>query len=198
MDTVARMPVIVMRLVASSALVVAFGSCGYFEASNRTAPEEVTVVDLQAAQAARSAFIIPMRSGDEPPIFSDQVSTLNVADEATEPNFDDGEVEVTLTRGEDPQQPVCISAHFLPPGGSSEGCLGLDEIRTGLSFQISQAHGGPIQVVGIVPDDVAEVLIDDHPVLLSNNVWHYAGDPGSKVNLAVRSADGTQVATLAW
>lgn len=196
MDAAVRRPLTVVRLATFGSLVVAFSSCGYFDASDEAVPDEVTVVDVQAAQAAQGALIIPMRSGNEPPTFSDQVSTLRNADEAAEPNFDDGQVEVTLTQGDDPQ-PVCISARFLPPGGLSEGCIGLEEIRTGLSFQISQAHGGPIQVVGIVPDDVAEVLIDGNPVPLVNNVWHYAGAPGSKVNLTVRSADGRQVATLA-
>ncbi len=59
----------------------------------------------------------------------------------------------------------------------------------------SQSHGGPVDGIGLLPDDVATVRIDGTEIRVEHNVWHYAGERGQDLRFDVLSADGSVVAS---
>ena len=69
-------------------------------------------------------------------------------------------------------------------------------LKTGLGYGAFQTRDGPIEIVGIVPDDVASVEIGGTVISVKHNVWHYTGQPGDDLSFTVRSADGTRSASV--
>ncbi|HEY7629045.1 MAG TPA: hypothetical protein VH761_18390, partial [Ilumatobacteraceae bacterium] len=66
----------------------------------------------------------------------------------------------------------------------------------GLAYGAFQDGAGPIEVIGIVPDDVATVKIAGHTIDVTNNVWHYTASPGDDLRFTVSSTDGLFTARI--
>ena len=79
---------------------------------------------------------------------------------------------------------------------SAEGCLDRFLLTTGLAYDAFERADGPIEVVGIVPDDVASVEIAGRFIPVQHNVWYYTGKAGDDLSFTVRSADGSQTAAV--
>lgn len=126
---------------------------------------------------------------DAKPIFGTDVAAKSSADRA----YADSTVSVQLSAGET-DLITCFDISFA--SFSSSGCLDTNLLSTGLAYAAFQAGDGPIELVGIVPDDVATVDIAGTVIPVSNNVWHFTAPAGADLSFTVRSADGGPSASL--
>ncbi|MFN6120999.1 MAG: hypothetical protein ACK5CE_15385 [Actinomycetes bacterium] len=79
---------------------------------------------------------------------------------------------------------------------TATGCVGLTLIATGVAYGAFRDGDGPIELVGIVPDEVTEIEIDGTIVVPVGNVWHHTIDSGSpSPKIVARSADGREGST---
>ena len=67
---------------------------------------------------------------------------------------------------------------------------------TGLAYAAFQDGNGPIELIGIIPDDVATVDIAGVVIPVRTNVWHFTAAAGADLAFSVRSNDGTRSASL--
>ena len=126
---------------------------------------------------------------DAKPIFGSKVATVSSADGA----YSDSTVSVQLSAGET-NLITCFDISFAT--FSSSGCLDTNLLSTGLAYAAFQDDDGPIEIVGIVPDDVSTVDIAGAVIPVSNNVWHFTAPAGAVLSFTVRSADGGPSASL--
>ncbi|MBI4884027.1 MAG: hypothetical protein HY826_08235 [Actinobacteria bacterium] len=112
-------------------------------------------------------------------------------------NYSDGSVVVTLDAAADEvgvdQPGVCYVIEL--PGATARGCVGRSLLRTGLAYGAFQDGDGPIELVGIVPDEVTAIEVDGQIVTPTNNVWHYTATSGAPLTITVRSEDGRAAKT---
>ncbi|MCK9519337.1 MAG: hypothetical protein M0R74_10005 [Dehalococcoidia bacterium] len=135
--------------------------------------------------------LLPVTDGREPLLFSDNVaasdsggSTVTIGDTVINvlPRADDGSVHFSAT---------------LAGGAIIDGYGDRDVIKTGLAYIAWQDHGGPIHILGIVSDDVAEVVVGSHSIEITNNFWYFVADGDDDVSLVVvRGVDPSNVARL--
>ena len=126
---------------------------------------------------------------DAKPIFGTDVAAISSADRA----YADSTVSVRLSAG-DTSLITCFDISFAT--FKSSGCLDTNLLATGLAYAAFQDGDGPIEIVGIVPDDVATVDIAGALIHASNNVWHFTASAGSDLTFTIRSSDGARSASL--
>ncbi len=143
-----------------------------------------------ADQQPEDSALLPATPSDLPQIFSDQISAVSLLESD---QYSDDSVSVTLSKDVDPQV-TCFRISLAD--ASSEGCLDRILLTTGLAYGAFERGDGPIEVVGIVPDDAATVQIAGKSVAVHNNVWHYTGQSGDDLSFTVSSVDGTVKAAL--
>lgn len=82
------------------------------------------------------------------------------------------------------------------PEATARGCLDEWVFLDGLAYGAFRAGDGPIEIVGIVPDDVATVEIGGTTIQVENNVWHYTDLTAARPSFTVYSADRTRSASI--
>ena len=92
------------------------------------------------------------------------------------------------------QPGVCFEIELS--GATATGCVGRGLLATGLAYGAFQDGDGPIELVGIVPDEVTAIEIDGEVITPTNNVWHYTATSSGPLTITVRSADGRAAATM--
>jgi hypothetical protein len=153
----------------------------------------LTVAD-EPQQTAMAVFPTATR-WDQPEVFDADVTTV----ERPEVDFTDDTVAVDLTADiADPERrvdmsDVCFTIEL--PGATAEGCVGRSLLATGLTYGAFQDGDGPIEIVGIVPDEVATIEIAGTTLTPINNIWHYTATEGTPTTITVRSADGRSAST---
>ncbi len=114
-------------------------------------------------------------------------------------DFGDDRVSVTLSAADNDAAStvdlpgVCFQIDL--PGATAGGCAGRYLLATGLAYGAFQDGDGPIDIVGIVPDEVTAIEINGTTVNPINNIWHYTADPGDPLRITARSADGRTATT---
>ena len=126
---------------------------------------------------------------DAQPIFGADVGAGSFGSAA----YTDDTASVQLSAGET-SRTTCFEITFS--AFSSTGCLDTTLLSTGLAYAAFQDGTGPIELVGIVPDDVATVDIAGVIIPVRTNVWHFTAPAGTDLNFTVRSADQTRSASL--
>ena len=150
--------------------------------------------DMAAMQAFPSAT-----AADQAELFDATVSAASTQDPSR--TYSDSSVTVTVDTASDgavvdatvDQPGVCFEIKV--PGATAKGCVGHDLLATGLAYGAFQDGDGPIEIVGIVPDEVTSVEVDGQIITPTNNVWHYTATSGAPINITVRSADGRAATT---
>ncbi|MBK5331201.1 MAG: hypothetical protein JJD93_04475 [Ilumatobacteraceae bacterium] len=145
-----------------------------------------SAADLQPEDAA----LLPATPSDLPQIFTDQISAVSLLGSD---QYSDDSVSVALSKDLDPRV-TCFRISLAD--ASSEGCLDQFLLTTGLAYGAFERADGPIEVVGIVPDDVASVEIAGRVIPVQHNVWHYTGEAGDDLSFTVRSANGSLTAAV--
>jgi hypothetical protein len=143
-----------------------------------------------SVQQSVAVQLLPPTPEVVPQVFGDRVSALSGP---SGPAYIDDAVSVVFHAGDSPDQ-TCFVIRLTDLGSS--GCVDSTLLKTGLAYGAYEAKDGPIEVVGIVPDDVASVEIVGRVISVKNNVWHYTGQPGDDLSFTVRSADGTLSASV--
>jgi hypothetical protein len=69
-------------------------------------------------------------------------------------------------------------------------------VSTGLAYGAFRDGDGPVEIVGIVPDDVETVEIAGTVIRVTNNVWHYTGHASDDLTFKVVSTDGALTASV--
>lgn len=154
----------------------------------------VSTLATPEQQTAMAAF--PTATAwDQPEVFTVDVSAATGPESSID--FRDDAVAVTLNPSDTVDGVDSPGACFLVdlPGGTVQGCVGHGLLATGLAYGAFQDGDGPIEIVGIVPDEVTAVEIGGTTLTPTNNVWHYTATPGSTFKVTVRSADGRTAAT---
>ena len=107
-------------------------------------------------------------------------------------DFSDNEIAVTITSAESDDSVdmpgVCFRVDL--PGAAVDGCVGRGLLATGLAYGAFQDGDGPIEIIGIVPDEITEVEINGTTLTPTNNVWHYTTTQSAPLQITVRSTDG--------
>ncbi len=132
-------------------------------------------------------------SSDQARPFSVEIAAA--AEQRSTVTYGDNGVEVTLTREADGVDPQGVCYLINMPGATADGCAGHDLLATGLAYGAFKDGDGPIEIVGIVPDEVTAVEIDGTTVTPSNNVWRYTATTETALKITVRSADGRTAST---
>jgi len=132
---------------------------------------------------------------DQPEVFSGSVSST-----AT---FDNGTVHVTLRDAGSTGDPIPEAATVDQPGvcftidigpdTQAEGCVGHGLLATGLAYGAFKNGDGPIELIGIVPDDITEVDIDGTVITPTNNIWHHTSIASTPPTITVSSPNGESV-----
>ena len=129
---------------------------------------------------------------------SDQTEVFDVEVSTSSP-YSDGAVEVQLqpippTNDEVDPPGVCFVIEL--DGATASGCVGRTLLATGVAYGAFRDGDGPIELVGIVPDEVTEIEIDGTVVVPVGNIWHHTLDSGSlSPKIVARSADGREGST---
>jgi hypothetical protein len=134
--------------------------------------------------------LLPATAALEPQIFGDGLSVLA---NRSGPAYADDAVSIVLRPGDSPEQ-TCFE--IQRDVGTSAGCVDSLLLKTGLAYGAFQSQGGPIDIVGIVPDDVGSVEIGGEVRPITNNVWHYRGQAGQDLSFTVRSIDSKITASV--
>ena len=152
----------------------------------------ITTLASTDQQTAMSAF--PTATAwDQPEPFTVSISGTSLPDGGIA--FDDGTVSVALTDVTDANEEidppgVCFTIGLS--GASADGCVGRSLLATGLAYAAFQDGNGPIEIVGIVPDEVTSIQIEGTTLTPTNNVWHYTTTGSVNPRIAVQTADGRQ------
>jgi hypothetical protein len=145
--------------------------------------------DVAITEHNTAAPLLPPMEPETQEVFSDVVTAVGARSVA----YADDSATVTFH----PSAPGDITCFTVKlPGSSSESCLDAATLRTGLGHGAWQDHDGPVEVIGVVPDDVAYVEIAGETIKVQNNVWHYQGTGGDDLSFTVYSADGQRSAEL--
>ncbi|TPW12197.1 MAG: hypothetical protein FD127_2787 [Acidimicrobiaceae bacterium] len=187
-------------LVAASAVAGAgIGGFAVTTAQNRSTISSTTEA-LEASEPQTEASgaqivvyeiepLVPVAHGPDPQIFVGDVGASKLA---SEPAFQDERVTVYLGPGPSAGD-TCF--RLLVGDETHTGCVPIGEIRTGLIYIATQSHGGPVDVIGLVPDDATTVRIAGSVITVRNNVWHHVGYAGDDLGFDVVSSDGSKEAT---
>ena len=155
----------------------------------------ITTLASTDQQTAMSAF--PTATAwDQPEPFTVSISGTSLPDGGIA--FDDGTVSVALTDVTDANEEidppgVCFTIGLS--GASADGCVGRSLLATGLAYAAFQDGNGPIEIVGIVPDEVTSIQIEGTTLTPTNNVWHYTTTGSVNPRIAVQTADGRTATT---
>lgn len=148
----------------------------------------------ETATAAQQESMQTFPSGTawgQPEVFEVDVSSSSA--------FSDGAVAVQLqplppTNGVVDPTGVCFDIEL--DNATASGCVGRSLLATGLAYGAFQDGDGPIEIVGIVPDEVTEIEIDGTIVVPVGNIWHHTIESGSiSPRIVARSADGREGST---
>ena len=156
-----------------------------------TAVSTVASGDQQAAMAA-----FPTATGwDQPAIFGAEVSAA--AERDTSVDYQDDTVTVALRQSDARDGVDLPGVCFVVdvPGATADGCVGRSLLTTGLAYGAFQDGNGPIELVGIVTDDISTIEIDGTVVTPTNNVWHHTITDATAPRITVRSTDGHAATT---
>ena len=152
-------------------------------------PSESQHATVAPDQKASHAALLPATPGDAPQIFNNRISAAG-----PEPaGYGDPTVLVTLSTGAATGE-TCFQIDFHDY--TSKGCLDTRLLTTGLAYGAFQDGDGPVEIVGIVPDDVATIEIAGTIIPVTNNVWHYTGHAGDNLTFRVVSANGVLTAAV--
>jgi hypothetical protein len=153
----------------------------------------VRALASEEQQTAMAAFPTAT-SWDQPEEFD--VAITAAANATNTVDFEDNEIAVTITSAESDDSVdapgVCFRADLA--GATVDGCVGRGLLATGLAYGAFQDGDGPIEIIGIVPDEITEVDINGTTLTPTNNVWHYTTTQSAPLQITVRSTDG-RVAT---
>ena len=153
-----------------------------------TTPSESQHTSVAPDQNAAKA-LLPATPGDAPQIFSTRISAAG-----PEPaGYSDPTVSVTLSTGAATGE-TCFQIDFHDY--TSKGCLDVRLLSTGLAYGAFQDGDGPVEMVGIVPDDVATIEIAGTVLPVTNNVWHFTAHAGDDLTFRVVSANGELTAAV--
>jgi hypothetical protein len=189
------------RLEATTTCATASDGFNYARCQRRTnqpnAPvARPLVVTVSSAQKTAIAAFPTATSSQQPEVFTVNLSATIGSERSAD--FSDDSATVTLTAADgasDVDLPgVCYT--FELPGATAAGCVGHSLLATGLAYGAFQNGDGPIEIVGIVPDEVTAIEIDDVTVKPTNNVWHYTATRGVALKITARSSDGRTSATV--
>ena len=176
MSRISRQLITVAAVIGAAVGAFALVSATGPSVSDDDAAPVVTTYEVQP--------LVPSVVGTPDKVFSSAVSAA-IAEGTGNIALQDDRLTATLTGlGEQ----VCFE--FGLPDETHNGCVAADELRTGLVFVASQSHDGPVDVIGLVPDDVAKVSIGGTTIVVQNNVWHYVGTAGDDLSFEVSSASG--------
>jgi|GEM_PF-2991106 len=154
-----------------------------------TTPSESQHTTVAVDDKAAQAELLPATPGDAPQIFGSQLSAAG-----SEPaGYSDPTVSVNLSAGATPGD-TCFHIDFNDY--SSVGCLDTNMLSTGLAYGAFRDGDGPVEIVGIVPDDVVTVEIAGTVIQVTNNVWHYSGHASDDLTFKVVSSDGALTASV--
>lgn len=176
------------RLLAATAILSA-GVGSLTLASALTVAHVASPMPVDAEGTVEQLHIDPLlpgTSGREPLLFSDRIST---ADGTT---IQSGAGQIVLRSSPDGQR--CFDVALPAQEGSS--CFYTSDLRSGLGYAAFQGPDGEVHIVGLVPDDVATVVIDGHTVNPESNIWTYDAPRGTDLAFTVSSLDGSLVASL--
>ena len=155
-------------------------------------------VVADAEDAATMRAFPSATTWDQAELFDATVSAASTRNSS--PAFSDGAVTVTLDTatgaGVDStvdQPGVCFEIDL--PGAHATGCVGRGLLATGLAYGAFQDGDGPIELVGIVPDEVTAIEIDGQIITPTNNVWHHTTTSTGPLTISVRAADGRTAST---
>jgi hypothetical protein len=153
----------------------------------------VSALASDEQQTAMAAFPTAT-SWDQPEEFDFVVTAAANAPNTVD--FSDNEIAVNITSAESDDSVdmpgVCFRVDL--PGTAVDGCVGRGLLATGLAYGAFQDGDGPIEIIGIVPDEINEVEINGTTLTPTNNVWHYTTTQSAPLQITVRSTDG-RVAT---
>ena len=135
--------------------------------------------------------LLPVTPPDALQIFGDQLSAAVPSSQAA--TFSDGSIQVLLSTGKSPGETCFIlrSSYW-----SSNGCLDTTLLSTGLAYAAFVDGDGPIEIVGIVPDEVTTVEFAGKTITVKSNVWNYSAQPGDDLSFTVFSADRSLTASV--
>ncbi len=113
--------------------------------------------------------------------FSNQTTAIDAGVELA-----NGSTTVTARRsGTD----VCYVATYVDH--QSSGCFNDETLRSG--FAVTASGGpmpnGPLDVIGIVPDEVTHVVIGGQRIDVEQNIWQYSASPEADLAYEVFSAE---------
>jgi len=155
-------------------------------------------VVADAEDAATMQAFPSATTWDQAELFDATVSAASTQNSS--PAFSDGAVTVTLDTatgaGVDStvdQPGGCFEIDL--PGAHATGCVGRGLLATGLAYGAFQDGNGPIELVGIVPDEVTAIEIDGQIITPTNNVWHHTTTATGPLTITVRAADGRTAST---
>jgi hypothetical protein len=167
-----------------------YAQCKLLADPEQEAPTLGDIAEPATDVQPEDAAVLPPTPSDLPQIFSDKISAVSLLGSD---QYSDDTVSVTLSEDLDPQV-ACFRIEL--DDVVSEGCLGSILLATGLAYGAFERGDGPIDVVGIVPDDVVSVEIGGQFIAVRSNVWHYTGQPGEDLTFTVRSSDGSVEASV--
>lgn len=175
----------------------------YANCQRRTDDPEVDATDATVEtiasddqQAAMAAFPTAT-SWDQPELFDVQIT--GATDDTTQRGFSDDDITVTLGPVLDGNDDIvdtpgaCFTIDLRE--ATADGCVGHSLLATGLAYGAFQDGDGPIQIIGIVPDEITSVEIDGTTLTPTNNVWHHTTTSNVAPQIIVRSADGRTATT---
>lgn len=154
----------------------------------------------ETATAAQQDAMRPFPSAtafEQPEVFHVEVS----APLGARTSFSNGVVSVRREPAPEPvneqvaHPDVCIEIEL--ESGTASGCASPRLLATGLAYGAFRDGDGPIEIIGIVPDEVTEIDINGTTVTPISNVWHFTLDEGGATpRITVRSADGREASTV--
>ena len=154
----------------------------------------VSALASEEQQTVMAAFPTAT-SWDQPEEFD--VAVTAAANAPNTVDFEDNEIAVTITSAESEDSVdtpgVCFRADLA--GAAVDGCVGRGLLATGLAYGAFQDGDGPIEIIGIVPDEITEVEINGTTLTPTNNVWHYTTTQSAPLQITVRSPTGVRATT---
>jgi hypothetical protein len=143
---------------------------------------------------ASVSTLLPAVDGTELPIFAPAVSAMpTTSGIRSAPVVSGTGQSVTFQAGATSDQ-ICFTIELAM--GPSDGCVQRAVVQTGVLYNAFQQHGGPIEIIGIVPDEVASVSINGTTIEVHSNVWFYTGSQGDDLSFTVFSADKSKSAAV--
>lgn len=153
----------------------------------------VTTADEQQQSAMRGFPTATRGEGVEP--FTVDLDAVGGPEETAD--FQNEVVAVTITPaevGDFVDTPgVCFS--IVLEGATARGCVGNQLLATGLAYGAFRDGDRPIELIGIVPDEVTTIEVGGVTVVPTNNVWHHTLADGPAPRITARFEDGHNNAT---